>query len=793
MSTQHTWQDWQLTAFVLNELDADLARQIASAQAHDPALAAEIQSLRSTLEQVSIVLKQDSRDSLDDVRRNQLFAKFEMEKRVSQDNSPTAASDEAIVCGPDQTANLLGPNKNLTNRRWMLIGLFASAACMLLAVMASAPVVSKWSLSHSLPVKSPAKPTDDGMGTVMSGEEALVFDDVGYLPTRSPEPAESIPAVTQEIDEGAVTDSASAVAQGANHAPRTATEGGMPGMMGMGGGNMGMSLGGAVSLDRSAAPQSVAIQSQPLSELQKASSAPLPVTSSLQFVPAEESELLARQWGYRSPQVFPGGSTDKYAPIRENRYIAVADEPLSTFSIDVDTASYTKVRQFLKEQRVLPPADAVRVEEMINYFDYKYVDRNTSIEEPFIAKLAVARSPWNKERRLVRVALQAKNVDMLERPGANIVFLIDVSGSMDAQNKLPLVKETMGMMIEQLGKHDRIAMVVYAGAAGCVLESTAGDQKQEILGALERLKAGGSTNGGEGIQLAYNLARDHFVKGGINRVILCTDGDFNVGVTSTNALVDMVAENAKSKIFLTVLGFGNGNTNDAMMEQIADRGNGVYGFVDSRREAKRQMVKQLAGNLITVAKDVKIQVEFNPNRVREYRLIGYENRLLENADFSNDQKDAGEVGAGHRVTVLYELIPMDAPPSTSPGEKLRYQPNRAVLAQPSTDGLNAHGELFSELLAVNLRYKEPEGDVSKLLTFPLQENEQSFNQADEDFRWAAAVAQFGMLLRRSEQAQTTWEKLLNAATKAAGDDPDAARQECLEMIEIAAGLHAGRQ
>ncbi len=318
----------------------------------------------------------------------------------------------------------------------------------------------------------------------------------------------------------------------------------------------------------------------------------------------------------------------------------------------------------------------------------------------------------------MRIALQAKKIDVAQRPKANIVFLLDVSGSMDEPNKLPLVKESLRLMIEQLTENDRIAMVVYAGAAGCVLESTTGDKKDQILGALDRLNAGGSTNGGQGIQLAYDIARDHFVPGGVNRVILCTDGDFNVGVTNTEELVNLVVENAKSKVFLTVLGYGMGNTNDAMMEQIANRGNGVYGMVDSRREARRQMVKQLAGNLMTVAKDVKLQVEFNPERVASYRLIGYENRALANADFANDKKDAGDIGAGHRVTALYEIVPVGAARvQPAPQTELRYQKRKPLAGEiplgptatddPAKPEAAKPDPVFSnELLTVSLRYKQ---------------------------------------------------------------------------------------
>ena len=515
----------------------------------------------------------------------------------------------------------------------------------------------------------------------------------------------------------------------------------------------------------------------------EATSSPYYLQDDVQYFPAGEyaSENEALRARGRRLSVARETSSDRYAPIYETPFKFVESDPLTTFSIDVDTASYVKTRQFLMQSRTLPPANAVRVEEFINYFEYEYAGPHG--EDPFAANLAVATCPWRSDHKLVRIALQAKKMDVSERPKANIVFLLDVSGSMDEPNKLPLVKESMRMLIHQLGENDRVAMVVYAGAAGCVLESTRGDKQDVILGALDRLSAGGSTNGGQGIQLAYEIARDHFVPGGVNRVILCTDGDFNVGTTSTEGLVNLVVENAKSKVFLTVLGYGMGNTNDAMMEQISNKGNGVYGFVDSRREAQRQMIKQLAGNLMTVAKDVKIQVEFNPERVASYRLIGYENRKLENQDFANDKKDAGEIGAGHRVTALYELEPIGAA-KVQPAEGLRYQKRKSKVAAEQTAKPN--DETNHELLTVSLRYKQPEGDTSKLLAFPLMDTNKPFAEVDQDFKWAASVAQFAMLLRNSaHKGSASWSGLIETAESLATDE---SRRECVNMIRAAAGL-----
>lgn len=499
---------------------------------------------------------------------------------------------------------------------------------------------------------------------------------------------------------------------------------------------------------------------------------------------------------------------DRYEEIYENEFERVESAPLSTFSIDVDTASYAKSRQLLLETRRLPPANAVRIEEFVNYFDYEYSGPKKGNEAPFGTHLAIADCPWNAQNKLVRIALQAEKLDLNKRPKANIVFLLDVSGSMDEPNKLPLVKETLRMLVEQLGENDRVAMVVYAGAAGCVLEGTRGDKQKKILRALDKLEAGGSTNGADGIQLAYQLARDGFIEGGVNRVVLCTDGDFNVGVTSTDALVNIVEENAKSNIFLTVLGYGMGNTNDEMMERISNRGNGVYGFVDNKREAYRQMVKQLSGNLMTVAKDVKIQVEFNPEKVSSYRLLGYENRKMAAKDFRNDKKDAGEIGAGHRVTALYEIVPAGAEKLEPPKRKLRYGNKRATEDKPTTkaaepadkaeepgpsEEADIENSLSNEWLAVMLRYKQPDEDEATELVYPLKDDASRFSDADRDFRWAASMVEFGMLLRDSRyRGSSNWSGLIEQASSAAGITPDADRQECLEMIRTAAAL-SGRK
>ena len=439
-------------------------------------------------------------------------------------------------------------------------------------------------------------------------------------------------------------------------------------------------------------------------------------------------------------------NTARYGHIEENPFLVATDNPLSTFSIDVDTASYSNIRRFI-ENGSLPPKDAVRVEEMINYFAYDYPQPNDGT--PFSVNLDAATCPWQPAHRLVRVGLKGREMPNEKRPASNLVFLLDVSGSMEPANRLPLVKQAMRLLVEKLGENDRVAIVVYAGASGLALPSTTGDHKEQILTALENLQASGSTNGAEGIELAYKTAADHFIKGGVNRVILATDGDFNVGTTSEGDLVRLIQEKAKAGVFLSVLGVGDDNLNDSTMQKLADKGNGNYAYLDSVEEAKKVLVRQINGTLVTIAKDVKIQVEFNPARVASYRLIGYEKRILRKEDFNNDKIDAGEIGAGHTVTALYEVVPVggEANPAASvpPVDPLKYQ-----AAAPATAAKSLGQSASPELLTVKLRYKEPEGETSKLLERSFVDSGAQFANASPDLKFAAAVAEFGMILRGSE-------------------------------------------
>jgi len=474
----------------------------------------------------------------------------------------------------------------------------------------------------------------------------------------------------------------------------------------------------------------------------------------------------------------PGG--ESYDRIHENAFVAAQQQPLSTFSIDVDTASYANVRRFITSgQR--PPADAVRIEELINYFeyDYRYETRDENAD-PFTARVAMADSPWSPGHKLVRVGIAGKTQPAADRAPSNLVFLLDVSGSMQHATKLPLLKQGLQMLVKQLGENDRVSIVVYAGSSGVVLEPTRGDNQRAILEAIERLEAGGSTNGGAGIELAYRLARQGFIKGGTNRVLLATDGDFNVGVTSQDDLVSLIEREAKSGVFLTLLGFGMGNLKDGTMEQLSNKGNGNYAYIDSLKEAKKVLVDELQANLVTIAKDVKIQVEFNPARVQSYRLIGYENRALAARDFNDDTKDAGEIGAGHSVTALYEIVPAGGAPQ--PGvDALKYQQQPAPVESDAPHS--------NELMTLKIRYKQPEGDTSKLLEFPIADTTQPFAQADDDFRFAASVAAFGMLLRNSAHSGTAnWEDVGNWASSALGTDPHGYRIEFADLVRKAAAL-----
>jgi Ca-activated chloride channel family protein len=469
-------------------------------------------------------------------------------------------------------------------------------------------------------------------------------------------------------------------------------------------------------------------------------------------------------------------NTEAYDHIVENAFLAADRNPRSTFSIDVDTASYSNVRRFLLTEGKLPPPGAVRIEELINYFPYTYPQPKG--EHPVAFTLDIAECPWNAKHYLARIGLMAQRLDPSKTPPRNFVFLLDTSGSMNAPNRLPLLQQSLRLLVGQLSERDRVAIVAYAGSAGLVLPSTSGDRKETILNAIDRLRAGGSTNGGEGITLAYRVAEESFIQGGLNRVILGTDGDFNIGVTNQGDLVRLIEDKRKSGVYLTLLGFGMGNLKDSTMEKLSHHGNGHYAYIDSEAEARKVFVEQGAA-LVTVAKDVKLQIEFNPKRVGAYRLIGYENRLLQAHEFNDDKKDAGDMGAGHTVTALYEIIPPGQPLPGAKVDALKYQ-------QPAAPAKAADGP---EWLTVKLRYKDPDAETSKLLSQPLAGAPWKLDQMPEDFRFASAVASFGMLLRNSEyRGDATYASVRKLAADAVGEDRNGHRTEFLKMIDAAERL-----
>ena len=515
-----------------------------------------------------------------------------------------------------------------------------------------------------------------------------------------------------------------------------------------------------------------------------APAAPMPMKRAYNYMAGGETSTYAEpaEPPSRYRQDF---NTATYDKVEENPFLPAATNPLSTFSIDVDTASYSNVRRFINSGS-LPPKDAVRVEEMINYFSYDY--REPEGDKPFSIDLDATACPWDASHRLLRIGLKGRDVANENRPASNLVFLLDVSGSMTPAERLPLVKQAMRLLVEKLTEKDRVAIVIYAGGSGLALKSTSGNEKEKILRALEDLKAGGSTNGAEGIELAYKVAADNFIKGGVNRVILATDGDFNIGVTNQGDLIRLIEEKAKSGVFLSVLGVGTDNLKDSTMQKLADKGNGNYAYLDSLDEARKVLVQQVNGTLMTIAKDVKIQVEFNPARVASYRLIGYEKRMLRKEDFNNDKVDAGEIGAGHTVTALYEVVPAgagatDPAASVPPVDPLKYQsPNPSAVAKTEPNG-------SPEMVTVKLRHKKPDGDTSELTERSFTDNGSKFENAAPDLKFAAAVAEFGMILRDSQyKGKGSFGAVIEWAQEGKGRDTAGYRAGFIEMARKAQSL-----
>lgn len=489
---------------------------------------------------------------------------------------------------------------------------------------------------------------------------------------------------------------------------------------------------------------------------------------------------LSEGWMSAAKRKNSGFDTEDYSPIVENKFLEAGPNPLSTFSIDVDEAAYSNIRRYI-ENGSMPPAGAVRIEEMINYFDYSYPQPVK--EEPFSVNTEIAGCPWSPQHRLVHIGLQGKEIPLVNLPAANLVFLIDVSGSMEDENKLPLVKASMNMLVDNLRSDDKVAIVVYAGNAGLVLPSTSGGNKAAIKEAINNLEAGGSTAGGEGIQLAYKIARQEFIQNGNNRIILATDGDFNVGLSSDDAMVRLIEKERQSGVFLSVLGYGMGNYKDNKMQLLADKGNGNHSYIDNINEARKVLVSEFGSTLFTIAKDVKLQLEFNPSKVQAYRLIGYENRVMAAEDFNDDKKDAGELGSGHTVTALYEIIPVGVKSEFIKAvDPLKYQPSKNNITTASNT---------EEIMTIKLRYKKPDGDVSALITHPVMDVQGDLANTSENFRFSAAVASFGMLLRDSEFKQlSNWQQVISLAKGAKGADANGYRQEFIKLVQAASSMIA---
>ncbi|MGN7886143.1 YfbK domain-containing protein [Dyadobacter endophyticus] len=498
--------------------------------------------------------------------------------------------------------------------------------------------------------------------------------------------------------------------------------------------------------------------------------------------PGRVSKSLAFNRVASAPATFSGAvmqmsvPTESYKPINENGFLSVSQQPVTTFSVDVDRAAYSNVRRFLNNGQ-MPPEDAVRIEEMINYFDYDYPQ--PAGEHPVAITTETTDSPWNPGLKLVHIGLQARSVSTENLPASNLVFLIDVSGSMSETNKLPLLKQAFKLLVDQLRAEDKISIVAYAGSAGMVLSPTSGSEKKTIKDALDKLEAGGSTAGGEGIELAYDLARKHFLPKGNNRVILATDGDFNVGISNESELQKLIEEKRKAGIFLSVMGFGMGNYKDSHVETLADKGNGNYAYIDNIQEARKEFVQEFGGTLFTIAKDVKIQIEFNPAHVAAYRLIGYENRALRNDEFNDDKKDAGDMGSGHTVTAIYEIVPKGAESVyVKTTDTLKYQQNRTLTTSNS-----------GEMMTIKVRYKKADSEKSVLFDLPVKTESVAFEKCSENLRFASAVAEFGLLLRGSEyKGKATYADVIQRARNAFGKDEEGYRSEFVQLVKAAQSL-----
>jgi Ca-activated chloride channel family protein len=721
-----TPDDPRLTAYVLGELDQHERAEVQAQVRQSPELQRAVQEIRETAQLLSEEFSRETAPGLTNEQRRTI------ERAAARQNGRAGS-----------------PRRPLLMNR-VFLGSSALAACLLI-------VVSVWLVQT-------AHLYDSVEGTIGGLPEYPASDGVSYP---------SVEGTISGVDD---------VYPSVLHTP-----GSTAGKVVLGGAVDNVDGTGARAGDRRGGSRLLRKKPEPLADarLKNVQSLGL-MTASVAGVGQERAEAGEQMY-------FGGGlacalenrfNTEAYDHIIENTFKRVTDEPLSTFSIDVDTASYANVRRFLNNGQ-LPPPGAVRIEEMINYFDYDYPLPDGDV--PFSVNVEIADCPWAADHRLARIGLKGMEIVQEERPPANLVFLIDVSGSMRPPNKLPLLREALGLLVAELSEDDQVAMVVYAGASGLVLDSTSCREKDSILRALRALEGGGSTNGGEGIQLAYDIATDNFIEGGINRVILATDGDFNVGITNQGDLISLIEEKAKTGVFLSVLGFGMGNYKDSNLEKLADKGNGNYAYIDTLNEAQKVLVDQMGGTLMTIAKDVKIQIEFNPAEVNAYRLVGYENRMLAKEDFNDDTKDAGEIGAGHTVTAFYEIVPVGVEVDLPPVDPLKYQPKWDV--QGDEGGEADEGGASGEMMTVKLRYKPPAGDRSKLIEVPITDDGLLLADASDDFAFAASVASFGMLLRGSEYARDlTYDAVLEMAQASLGEDRNGYRAEFVDLVHKAMGI-----
>jgi Ca-activated chloride channel homolog len=751
--------DSRLTAYALGELDETEQGAIEHELLHSEAARQAVEEIRATAEVLKEELRSEPRLQLSEAQRSSIQRKsqpakskglFGPSKVLYAGGALLAAASLLLVI----YLNWSGRRSSLenafdTDRKGRIIGRGSSPGTVVKESPKPVEVVTKQSHPvQQIPVQAPTKGAEvqfdrkrQGAGV---GTELIVRNEGVPQPQLQ---------TGQLVQKGLVANSAVT-------APMVPPAALRP-MSGMGSGT-----GNAIGMGRVRMQRQLSFMSSPL-------------------IQSHESEELntsgdkeVGRWLQKNRQNF---NTEAYDRVVDNPFLRATQNPLSTFSIDVDTAAYANLRRFLVSG-ALPPKDSVRIEEMVNYFSYSYSAPKNN--DPFAAQVEVASAPWKPEHRLVKVGLKGREIAQDKRPPSNLVFLIDVSGSMQPPNKLPLIKRGLPLLVEKLTENDRVAVVVYAGASGLVLPSTTCDHKAKILAALENLEAGGSTNGGSGIQLAYDTAIANFIKGGTNRVILATDGDFNVGVTNQGELTRLIEEKAKSGVFLSVLGFGMGNYKDSTLEKLADKGNGNYAYVDSLQEARKVLVEEMGGTLITIAKDVKIQVEFNPALVGAYRLIGYENRILRAEDFNDDTKDAGEIGAGHTVTALYEVVPAGKEGSLPGVDALKYQKPVEVTRE----------SMSGELLMLKLRYKEPDGTTSKLIQVPVSDRGTTWTQASRDFKFASAVVALGMILRDSPyKGNATLGSVLDLAEAGKGEDKQGYRAEFIELVGAARGLVEGRK